>query len=57
MTSTSPKTSVRRVAARSRIRTLEWHNLNADGTFKAAEELRAMYAAAGMHPDQTVVAF
>jgi len=37
---------------------LEWvHNLNADGTFKSAEELRAMYAAAGIHPDHTVVAF
>jgi thiosulfate/3-mercaptopyruvate sulfurtransferase len=37
---------------------LEWvHNLHADGTFKSAEELRAMYAAAGIHPDQTVVAF
>ena len=37
---------------------LEWvHNLKADGTFKSAEELRAMYAAAGLHPDQTVVAF
>ena len=37
---------------------LEWvHNLDADGTFKSAEELRAMYAAAGIHPDQTVVAF
>jgi thiosulfate/3-mercaptopyruvate sulfurtransferase len=37
---------------------LEWvHNLNADGTFKSAEALRAMYAAAGIHPDQTVVAF
>ena len=37
---------------------LEWvHNLNADGAFKSAEELRAMYAAAGIHPDQTVVAF
>jgi thiosulfate/3-mercaptopyruvate sulfurtransferase len=37
---------------------LEWvHNLNPDGTFKAAEELRAIYAAAGIHPDQTVVAF
>jgi len=33
------------------------HNLNADGTFKSAEELQAMYAAAGMHPDHTVVAF
>jgi thiosulfate/3-mercaptopyruvate sulfurtransferase len=37
---------------------LEWvHNLKADGTFKAAAELRSMYAAAGIHPDQTVVAF
>lgn len=37
---------------------LEWvHNLNADGTFKSAEELRTMYATAGIHPDQTVVAF
>src|SRR5206468_6239392 len=34
---------------------LEWvHNLNADGTFKSAEELRAMYAAAGIHPDHTI---
>ena len=37
---------------------LEWvHNLNADGTFKSAEELRTMYAAVGIHPDHTVVAF
>ena len=37
---------------------LEWvHNLNADGTFKASEELRTMYAAAGVSPDKTVVAF
>ena len=37
---------------------LEWvHNLNADGTFKAAEELQAMYTAAGVHPEHTVVAF
>ena len=37
---------------------LEWvHNLNADGTFKAAEELRAMYTAAGIYPEHTVVAF
>jgi thiosulfate/3-mercaptopyruvate sulfurtransferase len=37
---------------------LEWvHNLNADGTFKSVEELRAMYAVAGIHPDHTVVAF
>ena len=37
---------------------LEWtHNLNAHGSFKAAEELRAMYTAAGIHPEHTVVAF
>ena len=37
---------------------LDWvDNLNADGTFKSAEELRTMYATAGIHPDQTVVAF
>lgn len=37
---------------------LEWtHNLNADGTFKVAEELRTMYTAAGIHPEHTVVAF
>lgn len=37
---------------------IEWvHNLNADGAFKPAEELRAMYAAAGIGPDKTVVTF
>ena len=37
---------------------IEWvHNLDADGAFKPAEELRAMYAAAGMSPDKTVVPF
>jgi thiosulfate/3-mercaptopyruvate sulfurtransferase len=37
---------------------LEWvNNLNADGAFKSAEELRAMYAAAGISSDKTVVAF
>ena len=37
---------------------IEWiHNLDADGAFKPAEALRAMYAAAGMSPDKTVVPF
>jgi thiosulfate/3-mercaptopyruvate sulfurtransferase len=37
---------------------LEWvNNLDADGAFKPAEELQAMYAAAGIHPEQTVVPF
>ncbi|MEE9148083.1 MAG: rhodanese-like domain-containing protein [Candidatus Tectomicrobia bacterium] len=37
---------------------IEWtHNLNADGAFKSAEELEAMYAAAGIGPDKTVVPF
>jgi len=37
---------------------LEWvHNLDAAGAFKPAAELRAMYAAAGMSPDKTVVPF
>ena len=37
---------------------IEWvHNLDTDGAFKSAEELRAMYAAAGIGPDKTVVAF
>ncbi len=37
---------------------IEWvHNLDADGAFKPAEELRAMYAAAGIRSDKTVVAF
>lgn len=37
---------------------LEWvNNLNADGTFKSAAALRAMYAAAGITTDKTVVAF
>jgi thiosulfate/3-mercaptopyruvate sulfurtransferase len=33
------------------------HNLDANGAFKPAAELRAMYNAAGVHPGQTVVAF
>jgi thiosulfate/3-mercaptopyruvate sulfurtransferase len=37
---------------------IEWtHNLDANGAFKPAAELRAMYAAAGVRPDQTVVSF
>jgi thiosulfate/3-mercaptopyruvate sulfurtransferase len=37
---------------------IEWvHNLDADGAFKPAEELRTMYAAAGIGPDKTVVPF
>lgn len=37
---------------------LEWvHNLNAAGAFKPADELRAMYTAAGITPDKTVVPF
>ena len=37
---------------------IEWvHNLDADGAFKPAEALRALYAAAGIGPDKTVVAF
>jgi thiosulfate/3-mercaptopyruvate sulfurtransferase len=37
---------------------LEWvNNLDAAGAFKPAAELRAMYAAAGINADQTVVAF
>jgi thiosulfate/3-mercaptopyruvate sulfurtransferase len=37
---------------------IEWvHNLDADGAFRPAAELRAMYATAGMHPDKTVVPF
>lgn len=37
---------------------LEWvNNLDASGAFKPAEELRAMYAAAGISADKTVVAF
>ena len=37
---------------------IEWiHNLDADGAFKPAEALRAMYAAAGMSPDKTVIPF
>jgi len=37
---------------------LEWvNNLDADGAFKPAEELQAMYAAAGIHPDKIVVPF
>ena len=37
---------------------IEWvHNLDAAGAFKPAEELQAMYAAAGIHPDKIVVPF
>jgi 3-mercaptopyruvate sulfurtransferase SseA len=37
---------------------IEWvHNLDADGAFKPAAELQAMYAAAGISPDKTVVSF
>jgi len=37
---------------------LEWsRHLRADGTFKPAEELRAMYAAEGITPDKTVVTY
>jgi thiosulfate/3-mercaptopyruvate sulfurtransferase len=37
---------------------LEWvNNLDADGAFKPAEELQDMYAAAGIHPANTVVPF
>lgn len=37
---------------------LEWkQNLRADGTFKPADELRAMYAAAGVMPDRDVVTY
>jgi thiosulfate/3-mercaptopyruvate sulfurtransferase len=37
---------------------IEWtHNLDANGAFKPAAALRAMYAAAGVRPDQTVAAF
>lgn len=37
---------------------LEWvHNLDAAGAFKPAEELQAMYTAAGITPDKTVVPF
>lgn len=37
---------------------LEWvHNLDADGAFKSAAELQAMYTAAGISPDKTVVSF
>jgi len=37
---------------------IEWvNNLDADGAFKPAEELRAMYATAGISPDKTVVSF
>ena len=37
---------------------IEWtHNLDANGAFKPAAALRAMYAAAGVRPDQTVVSF
>jgi len=37
---------------------IEWtHNLDAQGAFKPAAELRAMYAAAGIRPQQTVVPF
>ena len=37
---------------------IEWvHNLDTAGAFKTAEELRALYATAGIGPDKTVVAF
>ncbi|MGQ4808701.1 Thiosulfate sulfurtransferase [Candidatus Entotheonellaceae bacterium PAL068K] len=37
---------------------IEWtHNLDQDGAFKPADELRAMYATAGIGSDKTVVAF
>jgi thiosulfate/3-mercaptopyruvate sulfurtransferase len=37
---------------------LEWtHNLDAQGAFKPAAELRAMYDTAGISPDKTVVSF
>ena len=37
---------------------LEWEqNLRPDGTFKPVDELRAMYVAAGVTPDKTVVTY
>ena len=37
---------------------IEWkQNLRPDGTFKAPEELRAMYVANGVTPDRTVVTY
>jgi thiosulfate/3-mercaptopyruvate sulfurtransferase len=37
---------------------LEWkQNLTADGHFKAPQDLRAMYAAAGVTPEREVVAY
>lgn len=37
---------------------LEWtNNLAADGTFKSADELRSMYARAGVTPDREVVTY
>lgn len=33
------------------------NNLNADGTFKSAEELRSMYERAGVMPEQTVACY
>ncbi len=37
---------------------LEWtQNLRPDGTFKPADELRAMYAAKGATPDKTVITY
>jgi thiosulfate/3-mercaptopyruvate sulfurtransferase len=37
---------------------LEWRqNLRPDGTFKSLDELRAMYTAAGVTPDKTVVTY
>jgi len=37
---------------------IEWtRNLAADGTFKPADDLRAMYEAAGVTPDREVIAY
>lgn len=37
---------------------IEWkRNLRPDGTFKPADELRAMYSAQGVTPDKTVVTY
>jgi len=37
---------------------IEWvQNLDADGAFKAAAELQALYTAAGIRPEKTVVPF
>ncbi len=37
---------------------IEWaQNLRADGTFKPAEELRAMYVAKGVTPEKTVITY